>query len=498
MSDANRVGIRYQKSTERDVPITLSPNELEALRVTGTPGLAFTPNTIASQEIRPDRQVTDLILVGAEAGGDVGFELSAGTFDDLIESALLSSWNSAASDVGNTAITAFAAGQITVDDGSIYKVGHVVRIYDLATGDVGDGVYYITGIVTNDLSVTPLDADTSAIAGTETADADTTLRVVGLRAASAGDLDITVSGSALQVTAPAGFFDDAMTNGTNLVVGQWAKLHNFDTAGNNVWGRITAVAGNQLDLVAPSSASTEVTTGNGVVFFGDYVRNGADAISSHQYAVERRFEDHSPVTRELFLGMVVGALNLQLSAQAIATGTVSFTGLNSEVDDVASNLYSGGTPTDIDADQFDVMNTSSDVGRIGRGADPVDASNANFVLEASIDLNNNLRPQPAIGTLGAVAIGAGELTITGNLNTYFDDKSILELLLDNTETSFDIAVAGGDGRGFVFDMPRIKFATGSPDVQAKNTDALLSMTYQALRDETLEYMIHVQRFHYSK
>jgi hypothetical protein len=283
-----------------------------------------------------------------------------------------------------------------------------------------------------------------------------------------------------------------------LVVGQWAKLHNFDTAGNNVWGRITAVAGNQLDLFAPSSASTEVTTGNGVVFFGDYVRNGADAISSHQYAVERRFEDHSPVTRELFLGMVVGALNLQLSAQAIATGTVSFTGLNSEVDDVPSNLYSGGTPTDISADQFDVMNTSSDVGRIGRGADPVDASNANFVLEASIDLNNNLRPQQAIGTLGAVAIGAGELTVTGNLNTYFDDKSILELLLNNTETSFDIAVAGGDGRGFVFDMPRIKFATGAPDVQAKNTDALLSMTYQALRDETLGYMIHVQRFHYSK
>lgn len=56
---------------------------------------AITPNreTVTSNEIRPDRNVTDLIQVGQSAGGSLGFELSYGSFDPFLESLLYSTWS---------------------------------------------------------------------------------------------------------------------------------------------------------------------------------------------------------------------------------------------------------------------------------------------------------------------------------------------------------------------------------------------------------------------
>lgn len=51
-------------------------------------------NTIVSNEIRPDRNVSDLIQVGQSAGGSVNFELSYGSFDPWLEGLLFNTWSS--------------------------------------------------------------------------------------------------------------------------------------------------------------------------------------------------------------------------------------------------------------------------------------------------------------------------------------------------------------------------------------------------------------------
>ena len=58
-------------------------------------GESLTPDlqTVVSNEIRPDRNVTDLIQVGQSAGGDVNFELSYGAFDDWLESVMYNTWS---------------------------------------------------------------------------------------------------------------------------------------------------------------------------------------------------------------------------------------------------------------------------------------------------------------------------------------------------------------------------------------------------------------------
>jgi len=514
MSDTNRVGVRIARNASRTAPILATTLDLLALRYTGAPGLAFAPTTIVSEEIRSDRQISDLILVGGEAGGDTNFELSFAAFDLLIESALMSFYGATAFQLGNAVggIAGFGAGTIDVDtgDGANYVVGQLVKLKDLATGDVGDGVYEITLIAIDTLTLSPLTAGTNAILGTETADANTRLTVCGILGQAVGDITMAAPASGEIVMTVANnnpLFDGARGNGNPLAAGQWLKMSGWATAGNNVWARIKRIdlVGRTITFDAQTGMAADAAATEAIeLYFGDNVENGAGAVSAHQFAVERRFEDQAEVLRELFLGMALNNFSLALAPQAIANGSVTFFGFSSETQVETGNAHIGtvppalyeNLPNDLPAPANSVYNTSTNVGRLGRGVDPIDTAGVNFVLDASIDLTNNLRRQPAVGVFGAAGIGVGEVGVTGNLRTYFDNKEILDQILNNTETSLDLSVVDNDGQAMLFDMPRIKFSGGAPDVPGKNQDVTIPATYQAILDADLGYTISVQRFHF--
>lgn len=69
-----------------------SPASFTAIRFTGE-SLKIERENVVSEEIRPDRNIPDLIQVGGGASGGLECELSYGTFDSLIESAFNSSFS---------------------------------------------------------------------------------------------------------------------------------------------------------------------------------------------------------------------------------------------------------------------------------------------------------------------------------------------------------------------------------------------------------------------
>lgn len=90
-ASSNLARLRVIEETEFGVtPITGTSQDL---RFTGE-SLNFSLQTEESQEIRSDRLTADLIQVGAEASGDAQFELSYGSFDQLMAAALGSEWSS--------------------------------------------------------------------------------------------------------------------------------------------------------------------------------------------------------------------------------------------------------------------------------------------------------------------------------------------------------------------------------------------------------------------
>ena len=516
MSDTNRVGVRIARSSARDVPITLAPNELTQVRYTGAPGLGFQPQNIISNEIRADRQVADLILVGAEAGGNLNFELSALGFDTLIESALFATFISTGRGAGAD-ITGFGAGSFTMTDGdTVFEVGHTVRIVHTdVNGTIIDGVYEITaqpgasvqtaGPLAGSAGINP------ALTAGLTPNTGTQVLIVGARAQATGAISVSVAAGVATFTLPAALLANLMgeigpgqAGNRPPVIGQWMKYSGFSTAANNIWLRITGVdtGANTLTAVAQTGMATDAAATEQVeIYIGDYLRNGVEAVTNHQFAVERRYEDHTPVTRELFLGMALNQLQINLQPQQIATGQLEFFGFNSAVSTVVGDLYSGGTPTDIEAPQTSVYNTSTNVGRVAIGTDNLIAAGAtaeNLPLEVQITLNNNLRRRPAIGVFGAASIGTGQLNIGGNINTYFDSQTILDIILGNLNTEYNTVLTAADGRTMVFDLPNIKFDGGAPDVPAGNQDVVLNPGIQGILSPTFGYSAHVQRSNFAR
>ena len=90
MSESNRVEIKYvAESTYGTTPT--NSTAWQALRYLSNT-LTGNPRTIVSNEISSTRQVTDLILVGQEIGGDINGEFSCNTYDDLIQAAMCGTW----------------------------------------------------------------------------------------------------------------------------------------------------------------------------------------------------------------------------------------------------------------------------------------------------------------------------------------------------------------------------------------------------------------------
>ena len=90
MTDSSQTRLAYiAEVTYGTTPTTPA---FKNLRYTGE---SLNPNiqNVTSNEIRADRNIPDVIQVGSEAGGNVEFELSYGSFDDLIEGLMQSTWS---------------------------------------------------------------------------------------------------------------------------------------------------------------------------------------------------------------------------------------------------------------------------------------------------------------------------------------------------------------------------------------------------------------------
>lgn len=152
---------------------------LQELRLTGE-GINYEIENITSDELRSDRMVSDTVQVGQTTSGNIDFELSFGTYDSLMESALYSAF--VPIDSGNTSdvITAGASGsnlEISVSDtgtitlGSAYTIDVAVGqwVYlNNATTPANNNYYRVTGVAGNVLTVSPSPDTTEVLEATST------------------------------------------------------------------------------------------------------------------------------------------------------------------------------------------------------------------------------------------------------------------------------------------------------------------------------------------
>ena len=132
MSDSNQTGLYF---TEETGTWGTTPSvALGGIRFTGE-SLSYNIENIVSNEIRTDRQVTDLIQTGSENAGGFEFELSYSAFDDFMEGALWDDWTS---DLG-ISLSTVAGTSVTI--GSVTATGFATTTASGFTGiSAGDWI----------------------------------------------------------------------------------------------------------------------------------------------------------------------------------------------------------------------------------------------------------------------------------------------------------------------------------------------------------------------
>lgn len=116
-----------------------SPPQFAFVRHTGTT-LGVSKSTHISEELRPDRQISDFRHGPRQVGGDINFELSYGSFDDFLQAVLCGTWAAKAAPYTATTISASSVDNSINDSANelpVLEAGDRVTIAGF-TGTVGN------------------------------------------------------------------------------------------------------------------------------------------------------------------------------------------------------------------------------------------------------------------------------------------------------------------------------------------------------------------------
>lgn len=497
--DSNRTAFRVAKEPSFGVA-PANPVYKEVRRTSDA--LSFTPANEVSNEIDSTRQVNDLINTGRDAGGDMGYELSIENLDVCLEGLFCNAWNrtpevvnGARWEYGATAtrITSTSAIAINFNAGTVlagsqinatgaaFVTGHLIRQTGMGAGN---GNYRVSGSTAT--SITIAGGGVDAAPGV-----NARVKVIGLEGASGDIATVTVGGAALTST---------VLNFTTLglMVGQWVKISaeggafSFNTAAVNGYARISAIAAARLSFdITQGIFAADTGAGKTIrVYFGDTIRNG---ITQYTYRIEKQYELQAGTRFSYGSGQQPSSLSLTAETRGIVTGTISWMGSDLTIPVAARDAGSVTEPISINS----VLDASSSVPMIMEAGAAMGAPN--YVSGFGFTMDNGLRARNGIGSAGAIGMGLGRLNMTGTLSTYFGDESFLAKLRNNTASGATIAFRDAANlTGEIWDIPRLKYTTGFPEVSGIDVDLMTPLGFQALRDlaNARDYTVMLSRFDY--
>ncbi len=306
----------------------------------------------------------------------------------------------------------------------------------------------------------------------ESAPGNGALTRVGHEFAS-GDIALTFAAGLLTLKATAGTF------ALGLIPGQWLFLGG-DTASsafaNNVgYARVAAISSDNKTLTLDNATWTPVTeagTGKTIqIYFGTVIRNEKDAalIKRRSYQLERTLgQDADGMQSEYLVGAVANEFTLNIPQADKLNADVTFVACDNEQRTGAVGVKAG---TRVSALGQSAYNTSSDVYRIrmsvNNSANPNPTPLFGYISEGSIEVNNNITPNKAVGVLGAFDTSAGDFEVGGSVTAYFTTVAATQAVRNNADVGI-YAILAANNRGMIYDIPLLALGGGRINVEKDN------------------------------
>lgn len=212
------------------------------------------------------------------------------------------------------------------------------------------------------------------------------------------------------------------------------------------------------------------------------IKNG---VALNSYTIQKHFQDMDVPVYQNFVGCRVGGMNLEFQNGSILTGSFSIMGLNA----TASTSQIAGA-TVVAAPTQSVMNAVTNLVEIEENG----VTSTMVIKNLSLSVNNNLRAQDAIGTLGHIGIALGRCEVTGNITAYFKDLVQYDKFMNNTNFALSFKCLDDVNDYYEFLMPRCKFETATVVSGGGDQDIMIEGTYRAIYDPTEQATIVCNRF----
>ena len=426
--------------------------------------------TVAPNPINPSRQRRKGVTTDLNASGGFNHNLTYENLTNLMQGVFFADLREQAErTVTGIDTTASSPDEYQMADTSGYIIGNLVMGKNFANA-ANNAVNKVDSI---SASVSVNVADGQLVS--ETPPANALLKVVGFEFDDA-DAEIDVSGNLPALTSTA--VADLTTLG--IVPGQWVYIggdttaNDFTDAANNGFKRVRSVTATAITFDKSDQA---MVADSGVVgkkirlFYGDVLRNETGSlIKRRTYNIERTLgapDDAQPaqIQSEVLKGAIPNEISWSIPQAELSALDFTFVAVDNEQRDGATGPKQTGV---IDPPASSEYNTSSDIGRIRLAtvSDVDEAPTALFayVTEATININNNVTPNKAVGVLGAFDVTAGTFAVSGELTAYFSNVAATQAVRTNADVSLDVSFVK-DNTAMVIDLPLISLGDGRLNVE---------------------------------
>lgn len=264
--------------------------------------------------------------------------------------------------------------------------------------------------------------------------------------------------------------------GSKLTQGEVSGSFNFEAqAGDFFFDMLIAV------LQADKETSVGTNSAGNTWADEATIKNGS---TKHCFAFMKRVQVASgDWDWYVFRGVQVGSMSMDISPNALITGTVNIMGVRPEDPQEDAAKPNGWTLNDLETlplmsgvdslKNFDILAGSSSTGVT--------------MQSISVNFDNQLRQQQAVGinSIYAAGVASGRFMATYSGNAYYANPDIYNAFVNDSNLSITGQLLDSSSNGIQFDSDFVKVTSGSiPTADGADQDLMISTEFRAFEDST--------------
>lgn len=214
-------------------------------------------------------------------------------------------------------------------------------------------------------------------------------------------------------------------------------------------------------------------------FSTDVIVNGTTQKSFHVQKLQQGNGDTA--TYELYTGMVVDTMAININAKQKTTVSFTMVGKNGTIgNSLTGSVVAANDNEVLDASNAFTLNTAF-------------VSPLPKLMSMVINVNNNLVGKPVAGLVDLLRVSAGRCNVNGTASFYFQNKAMMDLFLAGTGGAFNITLGSVTGEKYTINIPTVKIQDADHFSPNNDDDVMLNITWQGLYNAGIDGAIEITR-----